>query len=154
MSSNSATVDGAEEVNENVIRLIGAGSGVMNFVAFTAVSYFLFESNWLVFGLLVGLLSGLGSHLFIPWILRQQNEATDETDDTGQFDADSVVAEHREDESDGVQTAALGAGLEAAGIGMLAVRIALEDLLLGIGGGIAVGLVVFLVASVAFNYGT
>ena len=140
------------EVSENVIRLIGASSGVMNFVAFTAVCYFTFETDWLVFGVVVGLLSGLGSFLFVPWILRQQNETTDETDDAAEF-ADDVVAEHRRDDSDGTRTAALGIGLEAAGIGMFAGRLALEDILLGGGVGIAVGLVVFLIASIAFEYG-
>jgi len=46
MSGKPAGVDtGGTEVNENVIRLIGVSSGVMSFVAFTAVSYFLFETD-------------------------------------------------------------------------------------------------------------
>lgn len=140
------------EVNENVITLIGVSSGVMNFVALTAVCYFLFETDWLAFGIVVGLLSGVGSFLFIPWLLRQQNETTDETDAAAEF-ADDVVAEHRRDDSGGTRTAALGIGLEAAGIGMFAGRLALEEIFLGGGIGIAVGLVVFLIASIAFESG-
>lgn len=152
MSGTSATASDEPEVSENVIRLIGAASSVMNFVALIAVCYFIFESDWLVFGVVVGLLSGTGSFLLMPWILRQQNESTEETDETGQF-SDEVVAEHRRDESDGTRTAAFGAGLEAAGIGMFAGRLALEDILLGSGVGVAAGLVVFLFASIVFEYG-
>jgi len=61
------------------------------------------------------------------------------------------VAEHREDESGGFQSAALGAGLEAAGLGTLAGRLALEDVFLGGGVGIAIGLIVFLITSIAFR---
>lgn len=155
MASEPATTtdSDASEVSENAIRLIGASSGVMNFVALTAVCYFIFESDWLAFGVTVGILSGIGSFLLIPWILRQQNETTDQTQGTTEFADDAVVAEHRRDESGGVNTAALGAGLEAAGIGTFAGRLALEDILLGGGVGIAAGLVVFLIASIAFKYG-
>jgi len=62
------------------------------------------------------------------------------------------VAEHREDELGGFRSAALGAGLKAAGIGTLAGRLALEDGFLGGGVGIAIGLVVFLIASIALQY--
>ncbi|MXR50052.1 hypothetical protein GRX03_00310 [Halovenus sp. WSH3] len=139
---------GAEELSENVVRLIGVASSVGNFLALTAVSYFLFESNWLVFGLTVGLLSGVGSFFLLPWLLQQQQEAESESDEVGE----AVTAAHREEESSGARTAAFGAGLEAAAIGMLAGRLAFEDVLLGGGAGVAAGLAVFLLASVLFEY--
>ncbi|WP_336326703.1 hypothetical protein [Halovenus sp. HT40] len=151
MSGQPAGVEdsGTEELSENVRRLIGVASSVGNFVALTAVSYFIFESNWLVFGLAMGLLSGAGSFFLIPWILQQQQPQHES--DTDEFE-EEVTATHREDDSSGARTAAFGAGLEAAAIGMLTGRLVLEDVLLGGGVGVAVGLAVFLLASVLFEY--
>lgn len=150
MSGEPAGVEdtGSEELSENVRRVIGVASSVGNFAALTAVSYFLFESDWLVFGLVMGLLSGAGSFFLIPWMLQQQQQQAESN--TGEFD-EGVAATHREDDSNGARMAAFGAGLEAAAIGMLAGRLAFEDVLLGGGAGIAAGLAVFLLASILFE---
>lgn len=152
MAGESAAVQdsGGEELDESVARGIGAVAGAMNFVALTAVSYFLFDTNWLVFGVVVGLCSAAGSFLFLPWILQNQDTDASETAET-EFSTEGTAADH--EESGGIHPVALGFGLEAAGIGMLAGRIGLEDLLFGVGVGIAVGLGAFLVASIAFQYG-
>ncbi len=143
-SSRASSADG-EQVDERIAKFMGAGSGVMSGVALAAASYFVFDTNALVFGALVGLFSAVGSALFMPWIL-QQSEETSSTEETTGFDANT-----RKNDASGINTAAFGIGLETAAIGMFAVRLAFEDLLFAVGGGVAIGLGVFLVASVLFG---
>ena len=144
-SSRASSADG-EQVDERIAKFMGAGSGVMSGVALAAASYFVFDTNALLFGALVGLLSAVGSGLFMPWIL-QQSEETSSTEETTGFDTNT-----RKNDAGGLNTAAFGIGLETAAIGMFAVRLAFEDLLFAVGGGVAIGLGVFLVASVLFGY--
>ena len=143
--SRATDADG-EQVDERVAKFIGGGSGVMSGVALAAASYFVFDTNPLLFGVLIGLLSAVGSALFLPWILQQSEERTATEDSTG-FNTTAP-----ETDAGGLNTHALGFGLETAAIGMFAVRLAFEDILLAVGGGLAIGLGVFLVVSVLFGY--
>ena len=143
-SSRASSADG-EQVDERIAKFMGAGSGVMSGVALAAASYFLFDTNALLFGAVVGLLSAVGSALFLPWILQQSEETTSAEETTG-FDTNTP-----ETDAGGLNTAAFGIGLETAAIGMLALRLAFEDILLAVGGGVAIGLGIFLVASVLFG---
>jgi hypothetical protein len=149
MSNESANLDGSdgEQIDERTAKFIGMGSGVMNGIALAAASYFVFETNVLVFGVVVGLFSGIGSALFIPWILTQQAEAADDE----AVEESPSYSSPTEEDSGGLNTAALGAGLEAGAIGMFAARVALEEFALAVGAGVAVALGVFLFASVLFG---
>ncbi|WP_436902368.1 hypothetical protein [Halovenus halobia] len=144
-SSRASSADG-EQVDERVAKFMGAGSGVMSGVALAAASYFVFDTNALLFGALVGLLSAVGSSLFMPWILQQSEESSAAEETTG-FDTTEP-----ETDAGGINTAAFGAGLEIAAVGMFTLRLVFEDILLAVGGGVAIGLGVFLVGSVLFGY--
>ncbi|MFT4946906.1 MAG: hypothetical protein ACI8TL_001144 [Natronomonas sp.] len=151
MSNEPADLDGTdgEQIDERTARLIGAGSGVINGVALAAACYFVFDTDALVFGAVVGLLSAIGSALLLPWIL-QQNNTSERSGETADFDG--TVAEGRDEGAGGLDTAALGAGLEAGAVGMFAARVALDDFILAVGAGVAVALGVFLLASVLFGF--
>lgn len=144
-----------DQLDERTAKLLGGGAGVMNGVALAAASFFLFESNAVVFGALVGLFSAIGSALLLPWLFQQQAEkeaSRTVKDGTGGLGQDRQGFSSTDDAGDGaVTTAALGAGLEAGAIGMFAARLAFEDILLAVGGGVAVALSVSLVASVLFG---
>ncbi len=142
--SRASSTDG-EQVDERIAKFMGGGSGVMSGVALAAASYLVFDTNVLLFGALIGLFSAVGSALFMPWILQQSDDSASTEDTTG-FDTTAP-----DTDDGGITTAALGFGLETAAIGMFAVRLAFEDILLAVGGGIAIGLGVFLVASVLFG---
>lgn len=141
---------GDDQFDERTAKLFGTGAGVMNGAAIGAASLFVFESNAIVFGALVGLFSAVGSALLLPWIFQQQTDETEVDDGTGgpEYEGGFSAA----DEGDGgINTAALGAGLEAGAVGMFAARLALDDILLAVGGGVAAALAVFLLASVLFG---
>jgi hypothetical protein len=147
MSGESMSA-GEDQFDERTAKLLGTGAGLMNGVAIAAACFFVFESNVLVFGAVVGAFSGVGSALFLPWLFQQQAEQ--ELDAGGQAYDDQFSS--TTDESDGgINTAALGIGLEVGAIVMFAARLVLEDMLLGIGAGVALALVVFLVSSVLFG---
>jgi len=148
MSNESSRAKDAdsEQLDERIAKLMGGGSGVMSAIALVAASYFVFDTNALVFGALVGLFSAVGSGLFMPWMLQQSAETNTAAETTG-FDTSAS-----ENDTGGLNTAALGIGLETAAIVMFAVRLAVEDIPFAVGGGIAVGLGVFLVVSILFGY--
>jgi hypothetical protein len=155
MSGESAAVEetDGEQIDERTAKLLGTASGVGNGVAIAAASYFVFDTNALVFGALVGVFSAIGSGLLLPWVFQQQDDEAveEETGGFGQDGSQSSYSTPSDEGSGGLNTAALGAGLEAGAIGMFAARVALEEIVLAVGAGVAAALGVFLIASVLFG---
>lgn len=124
-----------QEVSEEFITLLSISSAGMTLVAFTAVGYFLFPDDGLVYGAIMGLFAGIGTYLHLPWLLLKGAETDEQTaiDDTG---------------TGGIHRGALGFGMEAAAVAMIASRFAIDDVFVGIGAGIAAMLVVYLGLSI------
>lgn len=101
----------------------------------------------LLFGVLAGLISGIGGHLFLPWFLQLsviQEQAEEEL-----TLAETVAA------SDRPQRKILGLGLDMGGIVMITIGFALDspNLIAGLAGGLAFALLVYLAGSVALSRG-
>lgn len=133
MSSDSS------EVNDRFLGIVGGGSAVMNVVIFTVLGRIALES--VPYGVIVGLFTGAGAGLFIPWFLRfsaVQNEASD----------DPAVSDAVDRAGGNGRLGVVGLGLELGGITMLAVGFAgaEPDLVTGLLVAVAVALVVPLVA--------
>jgi len=104
--------------NDRFFTLIGAGSAVMNVVAFTAVGYIALES--LAYGAIAGLFGGVGSGLFLPWFLRlsaAQNES----------DGDRSLSQAAGEAGGNALSGVVGLGLELGGVAMLAIGFALSE---------------------------
>lgn len=126
--------------NELVSRLIGLSSLVGFPVAFGAVGLTALES--LPYGSIAGVLSGVGSYLFVPWFVGLAGEADDEGASFGEL----VDAS---EESPGPRL--FGLGLDLGGVVMFAVGFVTDtpDLLVGTASGLLVAVGVYLVGSVA-----
>lgn len=142
MSITDAT--NGDEVNETVLAIVGGVSAVMHVVVFTIIGELALEDP--IYGAVAGVLAGVGAFLFLPWFLHvsalQQADAEDVTFATV---VDRVPGSTR--------LAVFGLGLEAGGIAMIAVGLALDEaaLLIGAGAGLVLAVSVFLVASVLLD---
>jgi hypothetical protein len=132
------------ELGEAQFDLIGTGSALSQVVAFTAVGAIVLES--LPYGLVVGLMSGGGAYLFMPWFLRlsaaQENGAEERP-----------LGETIEQVPGRPRRHLFGLGLEIGAIAMLVIGFALDDtsLVAGTAGGLAVAILVYLVVSVGLD---
>ncbi len=130
------------QLDETHATLIGAASAVMLFVMLTAVGELALEN--IVYGAITGVLAGTGAFLFVPWLL-QVAAVQDEHEELPFSDVVSRVGGNP-------QLSALGAGLEAGGIAMLAVGLGLEEanLVLGLAAAAVVTVAVTLLATLVF----
>lgn len=145
MPSSEIQEDGSHsgelDSGERIYTVMAATSGVGLVFAVSFVGLTTLDS--LSYGLVAGLMMGGGSFLFLPWFLRlsamQENTS-----------ADVSNAELIDRVPGNPQQRVAGLGLEIGGIVMFAVGLTLDEpvFLYGAGAGIAVALVVFLVASV------
>jgi len=125
--------------NELVYRLLGLSSLVGFPIAFGAVGLIALES--LPYGLIAGVLSGVGSHLFLPWFVGLAGETESEEASFGELlDAS--------DEPPGPKL--FGLGMDMGGVTMFAVGFATDtpNLLVGTASGLLVAVSVYLVGSV------
>lgn len=132
------------EINERMFNLLGGGSAVMNVVMFTALGEIALEN--VAYGAIVGLFAGVGSYLFLPWMLRRsaaQNESSDGL-------SPSEPAARRDDNS---QRGVYGLGLEFGGFAMLALGFTQTDPdpVIGLAVAVAVALAVSVVGTVLLN---
>ncbi|WP_121823050.1 hypothetical protein [Halostella salina] len=126
-------------LNDNVRKIIGGSSAVMNLAAFTVIGYIALEN--VAYGALAGVFAGIGTGLFLPWFLQysaaQNQSADDLPTETGGGDGDTS------------RLGLVGLGLELGGITMLAIGFALAepDFVSGTVAAVAVALTVPVVAS-------
>jgi hypothetical protein len=134
------SVDEAD-ISERHLEVLGGGTALMNAIAFAYVGMLTLES--LPYGAIAGLLTGVGTYLFLPWFLRLQTIQSEGDDSLAISEA-----ARRVDKS--TQLGVLGLGLDVGGVVMLAVGFALDEpnLLLGTGAAILVALLIYLVGSV------
>jgi hypothetical protein len=132
---------GEADNSDQYFEVLGGGTALMNTVAFAYVGMIVLES--LPYGVIAGLLTGVGTYLFLPWFLRLQTLQSEGDDRLAISEA-----ARRVDKS--TQLGVLGLGLDVGGVVMLAVGFAFEepDLLVGTGAGILVALLIYLVGSV------
>ncbi|GAB7095133.1 hypothetical protein JCM30237_22860 [Halolamina litorea] len=131
MSSTNA------QPSDRALTLLGAGSAVMQTVAFTAVGVLSLES--IPYGVVAGGFGGVGAFLFLPWFLGLT--AAQEAGDAG-----LGAAAERVSRSTG--PGMLGLGFELGAITVLALGFVTgPDLLLGAASGLVVAVAVYLVGS-------
>lgn len=132
---------GEEEFSEQTISIIGAANAILMVVVFTAVGWFALEDA--VYGVVMGVLGGAGSWLFLPWFLKLQAEA----DEDGSLKA----AAKRVDES--TTFGMIGIGLETGAMLMLIAGMTLEepDLVIGVAAGLLPVALSYLAGSLIFD---
>lgn len=130
--------------DDRLFRLLGLALAAGTTVSFGVVGLLTLDS--VVYGAGAGLLSGIGSYLFVPWLLELSAES-EASDDSVSF------VELARRTTDDPQLKLLGLGLDAGGIVVIAVGFVLDEanLLVGFGAGLIVALTIYLVASVVFS---
>jgi len=131
------------EASERTFTMIGAGSAVMNLVAFTAVGAFAVEN--VAYGGVSGIFGAIGSYFFIPWFLSLS--AVQE-----QSDEELSLTNAAQQVSQSTQVGLFGLGLELGAIVMLGVGLSLgPDFLSGIASALIVALAIYFVGSVLLD---
>lgn len=133
---------GATAANERIYTIMGATSAVGILVAFSFVGVSVFESP--VYGIIAGAMSGGGSYLFLPWFLKLS---------AVQENTDRSTAEAIQQLPGNPALKLFGLGLDLGGVVMFATGFVLDEpnLLYGTASGVAVALVVYLVASIVVD---
>ncbi|ELY55560.1 hypothetical protein [Natronolimnohabitans innermongolicus] len=133
-----------QEYDERTLNLIGGGSTVMNVIMFGAIGVIALEST--TYGALMGLFGGVGTYLFLPWMLRLSSVQNGS-------DEDVPFSEVLERTGGNPRMGAFGLGLEIGAIAMFAAGMALDgaDPHIGLGAGLAATLAVLFVATLVFN---
>ena len=132
-----------DDAGERTFTMIGAGSAVMNLVAFTAVGAFGVEN--IAYGGIAGILGAVGSYFFIPWFLSLS--AVQE-----QSDEELSLADTAQDVPQKTQLGVFGLGLELGAIVMLGVGFSLgPDFITGTASGLVVALTVYFLGSVLLD---
>ncbi|NHX36418.1 MULTISPECIES: hypothetical protein [Halolamina] len=128
--------DESGEISDQLLTILGVGSGVMQLAVFTWVGVMLFDNA--VYGVAVGVFSGVGAFLFVPWLLSYS---------AAQEAASPEPAGERIARSTG--PGVFGLGLELGAITMLALGFVQEPpaLLLGVASALVVGVGVYLLGS-------
>ena len=132
-----------DDASERTFTMIGAGSAVMNLVAFTAVGAFGVEN--IAYGGIAGILGAVGSYFFIPWFLSLS--AAQE-----QSDEELSLADAAQDVPQSTQLGVFGLGLELGAIVMLGIGLSLgPEFITGTASGLVVTLAVYFVGSVLLD---
>lgn len=99
-----------------------------------------------LFGVLAGLMSGIGGHLFLPWFFRISTIQQNAEEELGLGEAVAQAA-------DRPQQKILGLGLDMGGIIMITIGLTLDspNLIAGLAGGLAFAVLVYLAGSVVLN---
>lgn len=134
--------DEQTESSESVYRLMGIASGVGTPIAFAFVGMAALDS--LVYGVAAGLLTGVGSLLFVPWFVRLANDSEE---------TDRSFGELLQASPGSLGRRLFGLGLDLGGIVMIAVGFATDEpnLLVGLAAGFSVALAVYLAGSVGLG---
>jgi hypothetical protein len=135
------------EIDEQRFRIIGVGSAVIQAAVFAAVSTIALYS--LPYGVIVGVMSGIGGYLFTPWYLHFSAVQENAEDNI-------PIAEIIEQVPGRPQRSLFGLGLELGAIVMLMIGVILNELdfSTGTASGLLVALFVYLVGTVALNRAT
>lgn len=138
MSAKSATSNGL------VYRLISVASLVGLPISFGVIGATALGDP--VFGVVAGLMSGVGGHLFLPWVFQISTVQENADGEVGLGEAVAQV-------SDRPQRKVLGLGLDMGGIIMITIGLTLDSptLIVGLAGGFAFAVLVYLAGSVALN---
>lgn len=128
--------------DERTVKRIAIGAAIANLVAFTLVGQFVFLD--LAYGLLMGLVTGVGTYLFLPWIMLASNESEVDVGDGGVTSRSSM-------EGVDVGTATIGFALEGGGIMMVVGRFIEDDPLIGAGVGAIGAIALYAVGTVLFR---
>ncbi len=139
MSLTEADEDDPDQ--RQVYRLIQFATAVGTPLAFAAIGLTALDN--VVFGLAAGLVSGVGSFVFVPWFVRLSTLSADE-------DASLLTLARRAPGNPA--TKLFGLGLDLGGIVMLTVGFSLgPNLPVGLGAGLAFALTVYLATAIGFS---
>lgn len=128
----SISTDESTQFPPTVLRAIGLGEVAV----FTVIGYLLFEN--IGFGLVVGLLSGVGTVWFLAWTTAANQE--------GPVDRQVGTAGL----TDRIHRGAAGAGLMGAAVVAIAMMFVLEDVLFAVGIGLGLAIVEYPILSRIF----